>query len=31
VSGWRVNFSNSLNAALTNVQVRVYVICAIVQ
>ena len=31
VSGWRVNFRNSLNAGLTNVQVRAYVICAIVQ
>ena len=31
VSGWRVNFRNSLNAGLTNVQVRVYAICAIVQ
>ena len=31
VSGWRVNFRNSLNAGLTNVQVRVYAVCAIVQ
>jgi hypothetical protein len=31
LAGWRVNFRNSLNAALTNVQVRAYVICAIVQ
>lgn len=31
MSGWRVNFRNSLNAALTNVQVRAYVVCALVQ
>ena len=31
VSGWRVNFRNSLNAALTNVQVRAFVVCALVQ
>ena len=31
ISGWRVNFRNSLNAALTNVQVRAFVVCAIVQ
>ena len=31
VAGWRVNFRNSLNNALTNVQVRAYVICAVVQ
>jgi hypothetical protein len=31
LSGWRVNFRNNLNAALTNVQVRAFVVCAIVQ
>ena len=31
VSGWRVNFRNSFSAGLTNVQVRVYAVCAIVQ
>ena len=31
MSGWRVNFRNSLNAALTNVQVRAYVVCAVVR
>jgi hypothetical protein len=31
LAGWRVNFRNSLNTALTNVQVRAYVICGIVQ
>jgi hypothetical protein len=31
MSGWRVNFRNSLNAALTNVQVRANVVCALVQ
>jgi hypothetical protein len=30
-SGWRVNFRNSLNAALSNVQVRAIVVCAVVQ
>jgi hypothetical protein len=29
-SGWRVNFRNSLNAQLTNVQVRAYAICAVI-
>jgi len=31
VSGWRVNFRNSFTAGLSNVQVRVYAVCAIVQ
>ena len=30
VSGWRVNFRNSLNTQLTNVQVRAFVVCAVV-
>ena len=31
VSGWRVNFRNSLNSTLMNVQVRAIVLCAVVQ